>query len=275
MKVRMIAGRGAKINRLTHYARVHSSTMAHIDTRCQDRRMPGTYTDFSMGEVATRAKLATRGLGYSWGIAEDAGRAVSWLEQRDLPGLNLLARLCQRIDERLGQAPTSTAIEAGFCPEMLSATWTARDGQLCPLLSGIALSDRGLPESEQPTISAKNVMYPLLVLPFLADLADRSNYVIDLQFGSSQMSVDGVHLWVAASSKTESASLLTATEDLVISIKPAGETPHYEVWQKRRSRGLVANTVWSVLDQFAHRTYAPATEESRIRGAGAGISDND
>ena len=30
-----------------------------------------------------------------------------------------------------------------------------------------------------------------------------------------------------------------------------------------------------VLNTFAHRTYAPATEESRLLGAGAGLSDND
>jgi hypothetical protein len=29
------------------------------------------------------------------------------------------------------------------------------------------------------------------------------------------------------------------------------------------------------LKQYAHRTYAPATEQSRLSGAGAGTSDND
>ena len=32
---------------------------------------------------------------------------------------------------------------------------------------------------------------------------------------------------------------------------------------------------WDTLNRFAHRTYAPATEESRLLGAGAGLSDND
>ncbi|MFV1875593.1 hypothetical protein [Nioella sp.] len=35
-----------------------------------------------------------------------------------------------------------------------------------------------------------------------------------------------------------------------------------------------ANTV-AALNAFAHRTYAPATEESRLAGAGAGLTDND
>jgi len=31
----------------------------------------------------------------------------------------------------------------------------------------------------------------------------------------------------------------------------------------------------AVLTRFAHNTYAPATEASRLAGAGAGLSDND
>ena len=32
---------------------------------------------------------------------------------------------------------------------------------------------------------------------------------------------------------------------------------------------------WDRLDRFARRTYAPATEASRLKGAGAGLTDND
>ena len=30
-----------------------------------------------------------------------------------------------------------------------------------------------------------------------------------------------------------------------------------------------------VLEELAHQTYVPASEESRLRGAGAGLTDND
>ena len=32
---------------------------------------------------------------------------------------------------------------------------------------------------------------------------------------------------------------------------------------------------WSILSAFAQRTYAPATENSRLLGAGAGLGDDD
>jgi hypothetical protein len=33
--------------------------------------------------------------------------------------------------------------------------------------------------------------------------------------------------------------------------------------------------IWEALGRFAHRTYVPATEASRLKGAGAGLTDND
>ena len=40
-------------------------------------------------------------------------------------------------------------------------------------------------------------------------------------------------------------------------------------------RGYPAEKTWQTLNLYAARTYAPATEESRLKGAGAGLSDND
>jgi len=34
-------------------------------------------------------------------------------------------------------------------------------------------------------------------------------------------------------------------------------------------------TIWAALDAFAQKTYVPATEASRLKGAGAGLTDND
>ena len=40
-------------------------------------------------------------------------------------------------------------------------------------------------------------------------------------------------------------------------------------------RCQVADDVWNRLEELTYLTYAPATEESRVLGAGAGLSDND
>jgi hypothetical protein len=37
----------------------------------------------------------------------------------------------------------------------------------------------------------------------------------------------------------------------------------------------IGDEIWEALSAFAHRTYVPASEASRLKGAGAGLTDND
>ncbi len=46
---------------------------------------------YSLGEIEVHAKKAVRGAGFEWGFAEEAGKAVRWLEQQHLPGMKVLA----------------------------------------------------------------------------------------------------------------------------------------------------------------------------------------
>ena len=41
------------------------------------------------------------------------------------------------------------------------------------------------------------------------------------------------------------------------------------------SRAMPDPQDWAQLEALARLTYAPATDESRLNGAGAGLSDND
>jgi hypothetical protein len=67
---------------------------------------------------------------------------------------------------------------------------------------------------------------------------------------------------VVATRRAESAHCRPAAKDALT--PPAGEP----------GRAVDAET-WSRLDAFAQRTFAPATEASRARGAGAGPVDSD
>jgi len=40
-------------------------------------------------------------------------------------------------------------------------------------------------------------------------------------------------------------------------------------------RACLSEKQFKILNEYAYRTYAPATDESRLSGAGAGLSDND
>ncbi|KMW60818.1 hypothetical protein AIOL_000983 [Candidatus Rhodobacter oscarellae] len=131
----------------------------------------------SLGELQALAAKAARGAGLSWGLAEEAGWAVRWLEARGLAGAAALA---------------------GVLPEGAPQ-----------IALGAALADGSTPEP--PAEAAQH----LLLRPFLED------------------------------------------------------TP------STQTRAQISQDTLRVLNRYASRTYAPATEASRLAGAGAGLSDND
>ena len=47
------------------------------------------------------------------------------------------------------------------------------------------------------------------------------------------------------------------------------------VKQTTSFRACLSERQFKILNEYAHKTYAPATDESRLSGAGAGLSDND
>ena len=85
---------------------------------------------WSLGETGALAVKAARGAGFAWGLAEDAGFAVVWLQARGLPGapalcsyLNWYSATKHHPDEKTGRCPllTGAAISDGVISAPQSA----------------------------------------------------------------------------------------------------------------------------------------------------------
>jgi hypothetical protein len=104
---------------------------------------------WSLGEIGALATKAARGSGMDWGLADEAGYAVKWLQRRQLPGV---AALCRYLSWR-------QAGEITIWPDD-----TARDGHYCPIATGAAYGD-GVFGYE---VQFARVRTPLLLAPFIA-----------------------------------------------------------------------------------------------------------
>lgn len=113
-------------------------------------------TRYSLAEIEAQGRKAARGAGYTWGLAEEAGRAIRWLEARGLPGARALAGLLEAQDG---------CDYAALRPGDLNGLWRADGGLLCPLIAGVTLADHA-PFDVPPMIGP--IRYPLLILPFAA-----------------------------------------------------------------------------------------------------------
>lgn len=212
---------------------------------------------YSLNEVDALAKRAARGGGYSWGLAEEAGRAARWLSAQGLDGCQTLALVLRQNDGRSMQ---------DLSPLSLTGDWTGLAGCLCPLMAGATLSD----SAEQlgtGKILMCNVMFPALILPFAAAVARQRQTVVNVTWSGLAAATDGVRL-----NLVDSGNAVTVST-----------AEHLQVWAGGRlgvslpcnSRTTPDAADWTTLSRFAARTYAPATEASRRLGAGAGLSDND
>ncbi|CAD0186003.1 hypothetical protein RUESEDTHA_02908 [Ruegeria sp. THAF57] len=206
----------------------------------------------SLNEIEATAKRAARGAGYTWGHAEEAGKATRWLCAQGLDGVWALASL---LHQNLAHAPEKHA------PCISGDTWTGTD-VLCPLATGCALSDSAEVLRAAP-VTLTNVNAPALLLPFASNAARILNSGVSITIDGAEAQTDGLTLHLTGAIPDQAQS---------VTVRLAEVAPPT---QRQQSRATPDPAAWSVLTRFAHRTYAPATEESRLRGAGAGLSDND
>lgn len=213
----------------------------------------------SLNEIEVLAKRASRGAGYAWGIAEESGKATRWLAAHGFASLETLLDLLKHKDSKsVGDA----------IPVATNNVWHAPSGELCPLVAGTILCDRMEIVAEGRDLVFGSVLHPLFVVPFAAMAAKISDATFEMRW-------DGIVMVVAARkvsmvrgdinqarSCTQTVSIRRVEIDILDPVE-------------RLTHCSVDETIWARLNEFAHRTFAPATQASRLSGAGAGLSDND
>lgn len=213
----------------------------------------------SLNEIEAMGKRAARGAGLSWGLAEEAAKGTRWLAAFGYPGAGVLAGLLELTD----QIPA-----ADIAPQSLGAEiWSAPTHRMSPLIAGAALSDCAARLMDRGEIAAENVIFPLLAVPFAGRAALCLGVPVAVQWHGARLVADGRQLSVQS---TPEALNARHADRLVFTAPAQMADPRAPAM-----RADVAEADWARLDRFAHRTFAPATEESRLRGAGAGLTDND
>ena len=190
---------------------------------------------YSLNEYEALCKKAARGSGMHWGQSEEVGKAARFLGAYGLDDGRLVLR----------------AIET-FGPQ--NALWL-----------GPALCDEGC-DFEEPLIM-KGIEAQALMLPFLHMMVLDRNVSLCITWDHFDASVSsaGIHCILRDG--------LYEDGPLDVSISKISEKKNDVLCAQ--SRVNIPQGVLDRLNSLAHKTYAPATEESRLAGAGAGLSDND
>ena len=190
---------------------------------------------WSLGEMRALSVKAARGAGMVWGLAEEAGFAVYWLEERGGPGVAALAGYLEALDKY----------------SIVS----------CPIALGASVSDVGAWNGAFPV----RLHQPVLALPFLANVLEAGN--VALAWAGNSVGINGSGMCDKISSNTLAAGIHKCQ------ISECANRPALQERLSRVPDDRMPHV--KMLEKFAHNTYAPSTEESRAKGAGAGLTDND
>jgi hypothetical protein len=204
----------------------------------------------SLNEVEVMATKAACGAGRPWGLAQEAGWATARLEAMGLPGAQSLLGLLKATDGMEMDALT---------PVTRGAVWAAADAPACPVVTGAYLADRG---EVRDGVIISALYHPVLVLPFLQRVAGGAE--LQWQGGSLAGGADGVRVECEPGVNIVQEVRLHRHSDGACGDMDAGS-----------GAVDIDDEIWEALGAFAHRTYVPATEASRLKGAGAGLTDND
>lgn len=203
----------------------------------------------SLNEVEALARKAVRGAGYPWGLAEDGARAARWLVAHQVDGCAHLASTLALLDGMN---------DAQRRPLPGRAGWFGAGHRLCPITTGLALADGAIAVSAPVRLC--NVVEPALLLAFLGLLADE---------GAVEMLWSGSRAVAGPSGVAGALPPVETLSDLVVLRTPSTPPTRPVVTRARLRRVDLMR-----LEALAHRTYAPATEQSRLLGAGAGLTDS-
>ena len=205
----------------------------------------------SLGEAFSLCQKAARGAGMEWGVADECGRAAQCILRNRLPLLPLAALL----ESRESVSPPDADARPLRSAESEKA--------LCPILSGALLSDELELLRRGGGCELEKTAWPILLSPFMAEVA-----------GGAELTWEGARIFAAAGDilwTGDSNSLLAAEVDRV-AIHFAPEIPQDAC---APACLLPDDALWGRLARLAARTLVPSGAESRARGAGAGLTDND
>lgn len=213
----------------------------------------------SLNEIESLCKKAARGAGLSWGLAEEAGKAARWLSAHGLNGPALLAAQLQRDD---GCAYPQ------LVPQVGAQAWQVPGQVMCPLIAGVTLSDHAYLLRSSGQIQLMHVAHPQLLMPFVSATARQLNLGLLLSWEGCRLvfSPDGGTFlkqpegFADACAAQVSCTCITTAMDTASPL--AGTIPD------------LPEAIQTYLDHLAARTYVPASEASRLLGAGSGLSDN-
>ena len=209
---------------------------------------------YSLGEIEAQCKKASKGVGLSWGLAEEAGLVARHLSEFNLPGSDTVYINLKFIEDN------------GWEDNLIDIKFLDQIGKpISGLLLGVMLLDQLSDIVDYRTSFKDPVIGPLAVAGALLRLQNE-RYFFSLSWENCQITMDDNGFTVLG--KNLNPKIVHC---FVASIYRSSKKPYF----KRKINKRLKMRSWEFLTKMAHKTYVPESAISRLRGAGAGDNENE
>jgi len=202
----------------------------------------------SFSEIETTSKRASKAAGFSWGISEEVGKNMKNLEMFGLPGVKNLNLYFKKIKKN----PSEKLIS-------IQKKNISKNKELCPIYCGTAFLDSCKKLENLKLINFFNVSYPLLLLPFLSRASDVVGKKISVKYEKNNFLLNFDK--TIFSNNTNNGKIIVKTKKISIEFL--------------ENNNLFSLKEWKELYKLSEETFVEETENLKIKGAGAGLTDND
>jgi hypothetical protein len=209
---------------------------------------------YSLGEIESQCKKAAKGIGFSWGMAEEFGLIARHLSEVGLPGADSVYTNLKFIE--------SCGVECALKDIEL---FEKIKRPLAGAFLAINFVDK-LSESLNYELKISNSIVGPLALVGMFLRLQKEQYYFLIEWTNCSISLNEFGFKV--SGKNQNPEVVN---DLKLNVRKSEESPL--IGPVCRSRLVIYN--WNGLAEMANRTYVPSSEFSRLRGAGAGEAENE
>ncbi len=209
---------------------------------------------FAFNELESLLKKAAIGAGFPVGHAMAIASAGGWLGRRGFA-------VCDIVHRAVSGGPRESVIRSVDGVTVFEAARAGVDGVagIDLLLAGVAGDAVTLKELDEPRL--------LIGLAGVAAKAHGVGFAIGTE--TNEFVIGGGSGIAAAHVQ------LAGGETVALGRRPDLSGVDGAVLASRYDPAATADGSWSLIEQLAHRTYVPASDASRLSGAGAGLTDND
>ena len=168
-------------------------------------------------EIETISKRASRAAGFTWGISEEIGKCIKSLELYQISGLENLNDYLKKIKN----------LEPRGLQKIENKN-SLKEGNFCPIYTGIALMDASSRIMELKTLSIQPVDFPILLIPFLNRISYKIGKMIEVKFDKIEILLN-LNNYISSNTDLRK-KILKSTEYLTINVIENKDTFDASVW---------------------------------------------